>query len=152
MKLRAFASLAALLVLPIALPLGCVEAPQHSAEAAKAEQAAEAQPEAKAPADPNELSAEELELIAADPKDLSPEKRRQRAYAMRKKIMQNPDSASAQALEEARAAALNGELTPEQVDPEGKPEGKKDPGLVIELPEHLQDPRVSKAEPAQPAQ
>jgi hypothetical protein len=146
MNFRAFTSLAALLVLPLGLTLGsggCVEAPQRSAEAnpAKSEQAP-AKPELEA--NPNELSAEELELIAADPTDLSPEQNRKRAYALRKKVMQNPDSPQAQALEEARAAALSGELTLDQADPEGA--AKRDPGVVIELPEHLKDPRVTKAE------
>ncbi|MFO7562306.1 MAG: hypothetical protein R6X02_06655 [Enhygromyxa sp.] len=147
MNFRAFASLAALLVLPLG-PLGCVEAPQRSASAdeapAKAEQ--QAKPATKS-ADPKQLSPEELELIAADPKDLSPEQRRKRAFALRKQIMQDPDSPQAQALEEARAAVLNGELPPEHVNPEGA--AKNDPGLVIELPEHLQDQRVSKDEPAE---
>lgn len=135
--------LAALLVLPLA----CVEAPTRAdgqSAQAKAEQPATATPATAQPkAKPGslELSAEELELLDADPKTLSPEQNRKRAYALRKKIMQNPDSPQAQALEEARTAALGGELTPEQVDPDAKP---KDQGVVIELPEHLKDQRVSK--------
>lgn len=139
----------------LVLPLACVDAPTRSADAqpaqakvqAKAEQPAATTPAAK-PSKPGslELSAEELELLEADPKTLSPEQNRKRAYALRKKIMQSPDSPQAQALEEARAAALGGELTEEQVNPEA---AKKDPGVVIELPEHLKDPRVSKNEPAQ---
>jgi hypothetical protein len=134
-------SLAALLF----LPLGCADAPERSAEQAKAEAtpAAEA-PEVKAEPGSLELSAEELELIAADPSTLSREQNRKRAYALRKKVMQNPDSPQAKALEEARMAALGGELPLEHVKPDAKKEGR-----VIELPEALQDQRVSKGEPAQ---
>jgi hypothetical protein len=150
--------LAALLVLPLA----CVDAPKRaddqSDQSDQADQSAQAKAKSEqlaatpAPAESKpkpgslELSAEELELLDADPKTLSPEQNRKRAYALRKKIMQNPDSPQAQALEEARAAAVGGELTPEQVDPDAKP---KDEGLVIELPEHLKDQRVSKGEPAE---
>ncbi|HLT40688.1 MAG TPA: hypothetical protein VK034_30640 [Enhygromyxa sp.] len=140
MHFRASLPLAALLVLPLA----CVDAPpERSAEAKPEQPATEPAPapvEAKAPSGSLELSAEELELIDADPRALSPEQNRKRAYALRKKVLQNPDSPQAQALEEARAAALGGELTPEQVNPDGSPDGgsaNKDSGLVIELPEHL---------------
>jgi hypothetical protein len=142
-------SLAALLVLPLA----CVDAPTRSGEGQSAQAKKAEQPAATpTPAEPKpkpgslELSAEELELLDADPKTLSPEQNRKRAYALRKKVMQNPDSPQAQALEEARQAAIGGELTPEQVDPDAKP---KDEGLVIELPEHLKDQRVSKNEPTE---
>ena len=45
---------------------------------------------------PPELSEEDLRLLAADPATLTPEERRKRAYALRRKIMQNPDSPAAQ--------------------------------------------------------
>lgn len=148
MNLRAPLSLAALLVLPLA----CVDAPARAeVESAKAETKTEQSAATPEPVEPKpqpgstELSAEELELIESDPKTLSPEQNRKRAYALRKKIMQNPDSPQAQALEEARASAMGGELTPEQANPHAK----KDPGLVIELPEHLKDQRVSKDEPVE---
>jgi len=145
-------TLRASLPLVLLLSVACVEAPTRSAEAQPG-QAKSEQPAAKTPAvEPSkpqpgstELTAEELELLDADPKTLSPDQNRKRAYALRKKIMQNPDSPQAQALEEARAAALGGELTEEQVNPDA---AKKDPGMVIELPEHLKDPRVSKDDPA----
>lgn len=147
---RASLLLATLLV----LPLGCAEPPERVAADKQEEQPKAAEP-APAPSPApvaaptsgsTELSAEELELLDADPRALTPEQNRKRAYALRKKIMQNPDSPQAQALEEARAAAVGGELTPEQADPHANP--KKDEGLVIELPEHLQDQRVSKGDPA----
>lgn len=149
---RASLLLATLLV----LPLGCAEPPQRAeankvegkqAESAEPAPAPASAPEAAAAPKPGstELSAEELELLDADPRALTPEQNRKRAYALRKKIMQNPDSPQAQALEEARAAALGGELTPEQADPKA---AEQDEGLVIELPEHLRDQRVSKGEPA----
>jgi hypothetical protein len=131
--------------LPLAalLLFACVDAPERAdAQPTEAEQP-DAKPTAESKPQPGslELSAEELELLDADPKTLSPEQNRKRAYALRKKVLQNPDSPQAKALEEAKAAALGGELTPEQVNPDGKQEG-----LVIELPEHLKDQRVSKGE------
>ena len=48
-----------------------------------------------------ELSADERALIAADPSTLSVEDRKARAYALRRKIMQNPDSPTAKALQSA---------------------------------------------------
>lgn len=150
MNLRAFhlhargaglrASLAALLVLPLA----CVDAPPRAeATAAKSEPEPEA-PAKTAAAEPGslELSAEELELLAADPKTLSPEQNRKRAFALRKKVMQDPDSPQAQSLEEARAAVLNGELPIEQITAETLAP-PPNPGLVIELPEHLKQPPKS---------
>ncbi len=63
-------------------------------------------------ADP--LTQEELDLIAADPKTLSREDRVKRGYALRKKIMQNPDSPMARQLEEMgrryEAGELDGQL------------------------------------------
>jgi hypothetical protein len=59
-----------------------------------------------------ELTEEDKRLIAADPKTLSPDERRKRAYALRRKIMQNPDSESAKMLEELRRAAEAGEIQP----------------------------------------
>lgn len=56
------------------------------------------------------LSEEDLRLIAADPKTLSPEDVRKRAFALRRKIMQNPDSAAARTLEDLRRAHEAGEL------------------------------------------
>lgn len=144
MIFRASLPLAAVLLMPLA----CVPAPERAeadkAEAAKTEAA---KPNSK----PNstastELSAEELELIAADSKSLTPEQNRKRAFALRKQIMQNPDSPQAKALEDARASALEGQLTLEQVKPDANapaPAPAPDPGLIIELPEHLQNQDVS---------
>jgi len=83
------------------------------------------------------LSAEDERLIAADPKTLTPEDRRKRAYAMRRKIMQNPDSETAKMLEDLRRAADNGELQPPGKDgtmqfstrttPGGPPAGSSPP-------------------------
>ena len=63
------------------------------------------------------LTEEELQLIAADPKDLSPDLRRKRAFALRKKIMQTPDSPAAKQLEELRRAVEAGEIQPGIVQP-----------------------------------
>ncbi len=69
------------------------------------EQKDEAAPE-KAPA----LSEEDQRLISADPATLSPEDRRKRAYALRRKIMQDPNSESAKAIKEGMKAIESGEL------------------------------------------
>ena len=82
----------------------------------KVEAKAEPQPAAEdakdAKAEVPVLTAEDERLIAADPKTLTVEERRKRAYAMRRKIMQNPDSETAKMLEDLRRAAENGEIQP----------------------------------------
>ncbi|MEM7158693.1 MAG: hypothetical protein AAF799_37980 [Myxococcota bacterium] len=78
-------------------------------EAAK-EAEAQARLEADAEYVPPELTEEDLALIAADPKDLTPEMRRKRAYARRRQIMQNPDSPTARALRDLSAAHQSGNL------------------------------------------
>lgn len=82
---------------------------------AKGDAEAEPDPPADAEAEPGKipvLTAEDERLIAADPKTLTVEERRKRAYAMRRKIMQNPDSETAKMLEDLRRAAENGEIQP----------------------------------------
>lgn len=71
-------------------------------------------PPAKKPAEP--LTQEELDLIAADPATLTPSQRRDRAFALRKKIMQNPDSPAAQSLEKLRMQIESGEVRPQLPD------------------------------------
>ncbi|MEE9384064.1 MAG: hypothetical protein V3V08_11690 [Nannocystaceae bacterium] len=61
------------------------------------------------------LTKEEKALIAQKVKDLSPEDRRKRAYAMRKKIMQTPNSPVARQLRKTAEAIRNGEI---QLPPE----------------------------------
>lgn len=85
---------------------------------AEAQAPADADADAKPPAEDGEtkikpagpLTPEEEALIAADVKDLSPEDRRKRAYALRKKIMQNPDSPAAKSLQRTADALKRGEL------------------------------------------
>lgn len=60
--------------------------------------------------EPKPLSQEDLDLIAADPATLTPDQRRKRAYALRRKIMQDPDSPAARMLEDLRKAHEAGEL------------------------------------------
>lgn len=144
---RASLLLATLLV----MPLGCIEAPKRAeTDKAKSEQAPTpsptpvAAPESGSPGS-TELTPEELELLDADPRALTPDQNRKRAYALRKKALQNPDSPQAKAIEEARAAAVGGELTPEQAEPATATDAIEKPeGLVIELPEHLKGQRGSK--------
>lgn len=75
---------------------------------------AEPEAPAAAPTDdkaaPPALSEEDLRLIAADPATLTPDERRKRAFALRRKIMQNPDSPTARMLEDLKRAHENGEL------------------------------------------
>ncbi len=73
-------------------------------------QAAAEPPAADAKAAPPPLSEEDQRLLAADPATLSPEDRRKRAFALRRKIMQNPDSPTARMLEDLRKAQEDGEL------------------------------------------
>jgi hypothetical protein len=59
------------------------------------------------------LTQEELDLLALDPANLTPEMRRKRAFAVRRKILQNPDSPAARQLEALRLAAERGEINPQ---------------------------------------
>jgi hypothetical protein len=99
---------------------------------AAGETPAPAPEEAKA-ATPPPLTEEELALIAADPKDLTPEQRRKRAYARRKQIMQNPDSPTARALNDLAEAHQAGEIDVQRKDgvwlsaPGTKPTGGRPP-------------------------
>ena len=98
----------------------------------------EAQPQKAAP-----LTAEEIRLIEADPKDLTPDERRQRGYALRKKIMQNPNSPSAQALEDIRKSVEAGELVPPNFNKD-----EKQDGLWIEAPGGGKTPPAGGSPPA----
>ncbi|PRQ06044.1 hypothetical protein [Enhygromyxa salina] len=136
--------LAALLLLSLPC-FACVADPPAATKAEQKQPAtADADPDAKAdvkasatadakPLGKYELTEEEVDLLARDPKTLGPEQNRKRAYALRKKIMQNPDSEAARALEDAREAALAG-----QVEIPGQP--PKEKGMVIEAPEYLRNP------------
>ncbi|WP_143141183.1 hypothetical protein [Nannocystis exedens] len=77
------------------------------------------------------LTPEEIALIESDPKTLTPEQRRARAHALRRKILQNPDSPQAQQLEKIRrdveAGVLKPELPPKSADSAGK-------GLTLHAP------------------
>ncbi len=90
-------------------PTPAADAPKNANADAKANPPGADAPTAEAPAVPP-LSEEDLRLIAADPKTLSPEDVRKRAFALRRKIMQNPDSPAARALEDLRRATEAGEL------------------------------------------
>lgn len=79
----------------------------------------------KAPAPP--LTQEEQDLIAADPEKLTPEQRRARAFALRRKCLQNPEGACAKQLEEIRTAVESGTLVPQLPD-------KKSNDLVLSAP------------------
>ena len=96
------------------------------------------------------LTPEEEQLIASDPATLTADQNRKRAQALRKRIMRNPESEAAKALEDLRRAALAGELTPPPAesrdpssDPGSNPGGEQ--GLVFEAPDYM------RGEPKQPA-
>lgn len=65
------------------------------------------------PAPEPPLTQEELDLLALDPATLTPEMRRKRAHAVRRQILQNPDSPAARQLEALRLAAERGEIKPQ---------------------------------------
>lgn len=91
---------------------GCPEpaAPAAAPAAAEAEAKVEApEAEAKDPRIPT-LTQEDLDLLAKDPKDLTPEMRVKRAHARRRQIMQNPDSPAARVLQDLAEAHQAGEL------------------------------------------
>jgi hypothetical protein len=97
------------------------------AEPAKAAETKIAAPTKTAPATPAPpLTQEEQDLIAADPATLTPEQRRARAFALRRKCLQNPEGACAKQLEEIRTAVEAGTLVPQL------PEKKTD--LVLSAP------------------
>ena len=98
---------------PVATPVQASPQVQAEATPAAAPEQSKTAPEA-APAIP-ELSEEDKRLIAADPKTLSPEDLRKRGYAMRRKIMQNPDSPAARTLKDMEEAVRNGEIQPPDV-------------------------------------
>lgn len=90
---------------------GCSKAPTPEpvkSDAAAKPEAAKAE-ETKAPPP---LSEEDKRLIAADPATLSAEERRKRGYALRRKIMQNPDSPAARTLNDLAKAAREGQIDP----------------------------------------
>ena len=99
------------LALALGLATACTAQPAAPEKVEPTVEAAavEVAPAQAAPATPA-LTEEELALIAADPKDLTPELRRKRAYARRKQIMQNPDSPTARALSDLAEAHQAGDL------------------------------------------
>ena len=88
-----------------------------------------------------QFTQEEIDLIATDPDTLTPEMRRQRGYALRRKILQNPDSPTARQLEALRLATERGEITPQLPNKSG------DSGLVL----HARTPSPAPPEAKAPA-
>lgn len=103
-----------ILVTSLALLGACSKPPEPAPS--QADKAAASEPTAKAEAKeapaPKPLSEEDKRLIAMDPAELTPEMRRKRAYALRRKAMQNPDSAVARTLNDLENAYQRGELDP----------------------------------------
>ncbi len=89
--------------------------PTPSTTAAAAAPTADAAPSDAAPeAKPGvpTLTEEDIRIINADPATLTPEERRKRPFALRRKILQNPDSPAAKSLEDLRKATEAGEIEP----------------------------------------
>ena len=86
--------------------------PQPAKSAETKDEAKAAEPAEDATPKPPPLSEEDKRLIAADPKDLTPEMRRKRAYALRRKAMQNPNSPLARTLNDLQKAYEDGEIDP----------------------------------------
>lgn len=147
---------------PTPVPIAKTE-PTKAAEPTKAPEpakapdtkvAAQAGSTARAPEPP--LTQEELDLIAADPATLTPEKRRARAFALRRKCLQNPEGACARQLEEVRSAVESGALVPqlpEQTTP------TKSGDLVLTAPTKAEPGKAGsgtadsgKTQPAAPAE
>ncbi|MDC0718943.1 hypothetical protein [Nannocystis bainbridge] len=77
------------------------------------------------------LTPEEIALIEADTKNFTPEQHRARAHALRRKILQNPDSPQAQQLEQLRRDVEAGTVKPELPPKSGDAPGK---GLTLHAP------------------
>ncbi len=106
-----------ILVTSLALLGACSKPPEpQPSQADKATAAAAPAPDADAKAQaapaPKPLSEADKRLIAMDPAELTPDMRRKRAYALRRKAMQNPDSAVARTLNDLEDAYHRGELEP----------------------------------------
>jgi len=84
---------------------------------------------------PAALSAEDERLIATNPDTLSPELRRKRAHALRRKIMQTPDAPAARILHDLNEAYRAGELDP-RAKPSSGPVFHAAPKLAEQAPSH----------------
>lgn len=136
-----------------ALALACLQTPASSdakSEAKSEAGTAKAEPAKTEPAKPIDpandpglkpttepLTPEEERLISADVATLSPEERIARGHALRKKVMMKPESDSAKALQDARAAALAGEA---ELAPAATEAPADDKGLVLQAPPHAMKP------------
>ena len=96
----------------LALVAGCMDSPTAVPVQAKAASEVEQKVAEEKPEIPV-LTEEDKRLIAADPKSLTPEERRERGYALRRKVMQNPDSPTARALRDMEEAVRSGEVQPQ---------------------------------------
>jgi hypothetical protein len=152
------------LALTVGLAAACgtqAPTPQPTPQKAASEPAeAPAEAPSTEVAPPPPLTEEELALIAADPKDLTPELRRKRAYARRKQIMQNPDSPAARALNDLAEAHQAGELdlqrksdgvwfsAPGSKPTSGRPPAGWRPSEGAAKPTPSSEPEAPAAEPA----
>ncbi len=123
------------LVMSLALLGACSKPPEPQPSAADAAAKApedESKTAAEARPTPTPLSAEDERLIAADPAELTPDMRRKRAYALRRKALQDPDSPVARTLDDLEKAYQRGELDPPRASmptftADGKPQAGSAP-------------------------
>lgn len=136
---------------PTPPPAADVKAAPAPAEPARAEPARAEPARAEAPATPAAaaerkpeppLTQEEIALIESDPATLTPELRRKRAFALRRKILQNPDSPAAKQLEDLRLAVERGEVQPSLPGAPAQDEGRTRTAPNFSAP--------TKSEPAPP--
>lgn len=86
--------------------------PQPAKTADAKGDAKEVEPTEDATPTPPPLSEEDKRLIAADPDDLTPQMRRKRSYALRRKAMQDPNSPLARTLNDLQKAYEEGDIDP----------------------------------------
>ena len=126
----------------LAFGLGCPRAPAPAKANDKADApVADKTPEPPAPERPKvePLTPEEIRLIEADIEELTPDERVKRAYALRKKVMQNPNSPAALMLKDLQEAHENGELE--------LPGKEKKRGMTLYAPGTAPEPDRKSARP-----
>jgi hypothetical protein len=124
--------------------LGCSKHSDGEREPQKIEAQAAPTPVSDAASRPaaEPLTEAELALIAADPQTLTPEERRARSQALRKQIMQDPDSPRARALLELGRKLQTGEVEPPEF---ANKDGSKGSGIHFTRPQRAASAPEAKA-------
>ena len=106
-------------------------------------------PMAPPPPIPPAPTPEELEMLELDPKDLSPEQRRERARIRYRQIMQDPESPQARVIRQAQAQMFN--QAPPNAPKSGQ-DASADPGLILHAPHDRYPTPQERAAAPTPAQ